>query len=98
MAWVGSNEKYMDHIQLWTRFIDDLFVIWEGSKDLAIEFTESLESEDLNLKFTSITSAERVEFLDVRVEIIDNVITTKLFRKESAGNSILHASSSHPPH
>ncbi|KAM4044842.1 uncharacterized protein ACNLHF_008723 [Anomaloglossus baeobatrachus] len=39
-----------------------------------------------------------VEFLDLRVMLENNHITTSLFRKQTATNSVLHYSSFHPRH
>ena len=43
-----------------------------------------------------IYSTTMIDFLDIRVEIVDKCLTTRLFRKPTAGNSLLHASSAHP--
>ena len=51
---------------------------------------------ELNLHFTSVISREQVNYLDVTVMTENGRLKTKLFRKSTAGNSILHGTSSHP--
>ena len=57
---MGNNEKYTDHVLLWTRFIDDLFLIWDGSREEAEQLIRSLNNRELNFEFTNTISFESV--------------------------------------
>lgn len=96
VVWVDEMTMYTDHILVWVRYIDDLFIIWKGTSTMAREFINKLGANNLNLEFTNTISATYCEFLDVVLEIKDNAITTRLFRKKTAGNTVLHAASQHP--
>lgn len=89
---------FKSHVCQWWRYIDDVFVIWRGSREEAHDFVKSLNCNELNLKFTADISDTKVEFLDVEIYIEENTIQTKLHRKNTAGNSVLHAQSAHPRH
>ncbi|KAM9316543.1 putative cation-transporting ATPase 13A4 [Gastrophryne carolinensis] len=58
-----------------------------------------LNTNNLNLKFTCEYSAQSVKFLDLSIAI-DRTgnVTTDFYRKETAANNILRASSAHPKH
>lgn len=89
--------SYLDHILCWYRFIDDLFLIWTGSKDLLVKFTWQLNINDLNLYFTFNLDPKHIPFLDLMIiKHIDGTIATYLYHKYTAGNPLLHASSVHP--
>lgn len=92
------KSRYKSNIKTWTRFIDYLFVVWEGdSSDLEL-FIQSLNNNNYNLSFTSIWRKHQVTFLHVEVFIKDHKICTRMYRKPTASNSILHANSGHPQH
>lgn len=47
--------------------------------------------------FTMTSDSQEISFLDIRLKLEpDQTISTNVFRKPTAGNSLLHASSFHP--
>lgn len=50
------------HVKTWLRYIDDLFVIWQGSAQSAYDFVESLNTNNLNIHFTATISDQSVCF------------------------------------
>lgn len=95
-----SNEgtaMYLHHILLWRRYIDDVLLIWTGSVELLNSFMELLSHNKFNLKFTIQFDTTTISFLDLRLVLReDGSIFSTLYRKETAGNTILHSASSHP--
>lgn len=88
---------YTDHILVWYWYIDNLFVIWNGPEDLLKIFLKRLNKNEFNLTFTISYDSTGVNFLNVVVKQKENnMLSSYLFRKPTAGNSILHASSFHP--
>lgn len=61
------------------------------------QFLQQLNQNEFNLSFTNSFSDKEISFLDVliRIEAVGTIGTT-LFRKSSAGNSLLRADSAHP--
>lgn len=58
------------------------------------EFMFDLGNNSYNLKFTMQQSKHQITFLDMTVIIQeDGNISTTLYRKETAGNTLLHATS-----
>ena len=88
-------------IHTWRRFIDDIFVIWSGTQDQFQEFFDFLNSYHPTIKFDE--PNHNVEenscvFLDLKISIKNNKITTDLYRKETSKPQALLPSSAHPGH
>lgn len=97
VSWAVTNEYWTKEIVAWHRYIDDLFIIWRGSIQKAKQYITFLNTNDVNLRFSGEISQDNVNYLDLKVAVEDGQLVTSLFRKETAGNSILHANSGHPP-
>lgn len=77
--------------------MDDVFTVWAGSKDELNVFLESLQHNTYNLKFSYSYSQEKITFLDLEIFLNEaRTLCSTLYRKPSAGNTLLHATSSHP--
>lgn len=96
---VASNIlAFNTHVVLWARYIDDIFCLWRGMEQEAVAFVDELNDNQYNLKFTSTMHKEALEFLDVNVTVNrkEKKLESSLFRKSTAGNSLLYATSCHP--
>ena len=85
----------------WSRFIDDIFIFFQGNKEQLNDMMTWLNSLFPTIKFTCSYNFEdrSVEFLDVRVKIHDNgTISTDLYKKNMAINKYLKPTSFHPKH
>ncbi|OCT92649.1 hypothetical protein XELAEV_18015707mg [Xenopus laevis] len=83
-------------LKLYTRYIDDLLCVWKGGERSFMTFVHKLNQNELNLKFTSEYRPKTIEFLDVKLIVVDEGIQTTIFRKPCSGNTLLHATSCHP--
>lgn len=63
-------------------------------------FLEYVNANDVNLRFIGTFSRTSVNFLDLTLEgkTETGKVMTSIYRKPYAGNTILHAKSSHPKH
>ena len=93
-AW--KLEPHVNHIVMWLRFIDDMFLIGDGTDVEFEDNFEILKKNDICLDFTYEISDKEIVFLDTRIYIAEGIIQTTLHRKETATNAILHAESHHP--
>ena len=57
------------HIQMWKRYIDDIFIIWTGSNEDLGEFMNKINSIHLTIKFTHESDDNELTFLDMTVYI-----------------------------
>ncbi|XP_071999215.1 uncharacterized protein [Engystomops pustulosus] len=93
-----TNPKHhIEKVQLWSRYIDDVIMIWQGTEDELHEFMSDLNTNSLNIKLTYRMGRNDIEFLDVLFDVDENgLIRSDAYRKKTSTNSLLHASSSHP--
>ena len=71
---------FKEDIILLKRLIDDLFCIWQGSKDDFIAFQNICNNFGvLKWEFSKLTKT--TNFLDLHIELKDGVITTKTYEK-----------------
>ncbi|OCT91964.1 hypothetical protein XELAEV_18015021mg, partial [Xenopus laevis] len=77
--------------------IDDVILVWSGTKNSFLEFVSHFNSNTINLKVTSEIDRDTIHFLDIRIyQGPHNNLQTTVYRKKTATNSLLHASSQHP--
>lgn len=98
VAHVYPLQVFQEKVVKGTRFIDDIVFIWSGSKDNCLEFISTLNSNSLNSFLTSQISETPIDFLDLTLMKQGNRISTSLYRKPTATNSVLHYDSFHPDH
>ncbi|XP_056372514.1 proheparin-binding EGF-like growth factor isoform X1 [Hyla sarda] len=96
------SNPFFSSIKYLGRYIDDLVLVWRDSETRFQEFMLYINDNDLNLRFTSQFSATSIPFLDIMLcapqDQSENKMIVKPYRKESAGNTILQATSCHPRH
>ncbi|CAJ0929934.1 unnamed protein product [Ranitomeya imitator] len=95
---VYNSPWYKSKVRCWLRFIDDIFFIWSGTQDELGTFINSLNDNAFNIFLTSTHSPSLVCFLDLNIVCQEGVISTCLYRKPTATNTVLEYHSFHPPH
>ncbi|CAJ0956111.1 unnamed protein product [Ranitomeya imitator] len=85
------HAQYLAHIDLWVRYIDDIFVLWRGSKDVFNLFIDSLNNNGVGLKFTYDIQEFQLPFLDVLISKSQDGehLESTIYRKPTATNSLL---------
>ena len=99
-----------DPIKAWTRFLDNIFILWVGASQKLHEFINKLNQVHPTIKFTfSHTTADHEEqpcnfkhsdklaFLDIATSIIEDQIVVDLYKKPTDRCQYLLTSSCHPP-
>lgn len=82
----------------WHMYIEDVLVFWTGGIEQLHEFMTLLYQNTWNLKFTYTFNSEKKIFLDlIIIKDHESKINMTLFRKNTAGNTILCAESAHVP-
>lgn len=90
----------MSMIRWYGQYIDDLLLVWQCTEDELSSFVAYCNNNPFNLSFKDCSAASAIDFLDLTLigDTESRVIHTQTYRKETAGNSILRATSCHPHH
>ena len=78
------------------RYVDDIWGLWTGSEKELQNFHQTANSIHPNIQVDLRYGTENIEFLDVKVSIVNNKIETDLFSKPSDKHLFLHQTSCHP--
>ena len=82
---------------LYLRYIDDIFMIWKGTKVELITFIKELNEKHKTIKFDFQISPRKIAFLDsILYKDESNNIQTTLYCKATDQQAFLHAKSEHP--
>ena len=83
--------------KLYTRFIDDIFMIWNGTEKELHDFFKTINSVHPTIKFDTKWSFKEINFLDTVVYKDQKCnLQTKIYRKATDRTSLLHNKSAHP--
>ncbi|XP_033099381.1 uncharacterized protein LOC117103028 [Anneissia japonica] len=80
----------------YSRYIDDIFFIWEQGKDKLIDFISIINNYHHSIKFTVEYSSESIPFLDVLVGRNGGNISTSIYYKPTDNHQYLDFYSYHP--
>lgn len=90
---------FSSHIRWYGRYIDDLLLVWEGDQTQANQFLNYINDNEFNLRFTMVYNQSEINFLDLTLEGTNGgVINIAPYRKPTATNATLMATSCHPQH
>ncbi|XP_069483452.1 uncharacterized protein [Ambystoma mexicanum] len=96
---IYSNlNPYNNNIVKWSRYIDDILVIWRGTLTEANNFFNWLNNRNPHLQFTMTSSNELTNFLDLTIFASNGVLKIKPYHKPTDKNSLLEYSSHHIKH
>ena len=78
------------------RFIDGIFLIWNGTKTELDDFLKKINECHRSIKYEFEMSKTEINFLDTTVFKRDNKLRTKVYVKPTNRQSYLHSKSEHP--
>lgn len=93
---VYPSPMYRDHVLTWLRYIDDLLMLWKGTLDSLHKFMRELNMNERNIRLTYNFHKKKLSFLDLQITLEKGQLSTCTFRKETADNTLQHATSHHP--
>ena len=84
----------------YVRFLDDIFFLWNDTRESLDEFLHALGSYHKSIKLTHNISQEQVDFLDLTILNTQgsNTLRTKVYFKATNTHRLLHKHSFHPGH
>ncbi|XP_043914349.1 uncharacterized protein LOC122790793 isoform X1 [Protopterus annectens] len=96
--YILSNSTFNEQLRLYTRYLDDIFILFKGNATEADVLVDYMNHTTKFLKFTHCFSVQEIDYLDVNLnkDDISRTYMSKVFRKTTYCNSILHFTSQHP--
>ncbi len=83
---------------VWTRYVDDTFVIWQHGEEELARFHQHLNQQSPNIQFTMEREKEgRIAFLDVLVSRDGDHLSTSVYRKPTHTDRYIPFNSHHHP-
>lgn len=93
------NSDWMKTITCWKRYIDDIFLVWQGSESHLLEFFKYIDTVHPTIKFQHEYSTEAINFLDINVRVNqDGSLSTDVYQKPTDTHSYMNWVSAHPRH
>ena len=95
----NSQHVLLERIILWKRFIDDILMLFRGTKEECeslVNWLNSLMPDVVKLKYEF--SYSRIVFLDLEIFIEDGILKTSIHVKPTNKQLYLEYSSNHPTH
>ncbi|XP_075697305.1 uncharacterized protein LOC142742645 [Rhinoderma darwinii] len=94
---IYTNPRFRDNAICWHRYIDDIFCIWKGTEQSAIDFVQEINTIREGLQFTLNLSSQEISFLDTLVKKNNTGhLVVDLYTKPTDRNGLLHFQSNHP--
>ena len=75
-----------------------MFFIWTRGKEKLASFLTALNNYHINIIFIHESNKEHIPFLDLKVKLLGNKLSTDLYIKSTDRHHYLHYTSSHPDH
>ena len=86
-------------IQLWLRYVDDIYCVFRGNRDEILALFGDLNAYHPNVNFTFEEEKDGcLPFLDVNVKRGLDILTTTVYRKPTHTDQYIRADSCHPKH
>lgn len=90
MVFSEEQEDMNSHVLLWTRYIDDVFILWQGDSDTFASFLTTLNNNQIGLKFTFEINEVALPFLDVFMsKDINCILHTKIYHKKNSNKQFI---------
>lgn len=85
------------HLLLYKRFIDDIRIVWKGSRDELDQFFNHVGANQYGIKFTANVDRNTINFLDLEVFKNINKLSTRTHFKDTDRNGYIPIRSCHHP-
>lgn len=92
------KERKTRFMRLWKRFIDDVFMIWKGTRAELDQFIVWLNSQNPSLRFTAHIHESETDFLDLTAFRHNHRLKFKIYQKSINRFLYVPFDSNHPRH
>ena len=94
---LSHKNKLYKNIISYTRYVDDTFLVINGTHRQIETLSKYINSIHPKIKFTlEMENNSSLNFLDITVRKVNNLFRFNIYRKRTATDITIHASSFHP--
>ena len=94
---MATDKQEESRIEMYARYVDDVFVLYRGSWRQAEQLQTKLNSIHKKIQFTMEKEEdETLSFLDVKITRVNKILETTVYRKNTHTDSYLNWNSAHP--
>ncbi|KAJ1203698.1 hypothetical protein NDU88_007479 [Pleurodeles waltl] len=93
---LNEENPYYDQNRLCKRYIDDILLIWTGTREDVTMFVDWLNALNPFLRLTSTIGDIELSFLDILISEKDGFLKTEVIYKPTDRNNLLQFHSFHP--
>jgi hypothetical protein len=95
---IFSSINLSSCIRFYSRYVDDVLMIWTGSERQLNSFFNAVNSLNKNIQFTMEIGGNCINFLDLSISILNNQLHFDIFRKPTFTDTVIPSNSNHPAH
>ena len=90
----SSKNPLVKNVLFWTRYVDDVFCIWNSTQRNLEKFLDFINSINKKIQFTMEKSLNNeINFLDINIKKINNHLEFDIYRKPTTTDTIIHYTS-----
>ena len=94
--YILSNDSYKSKILYYGRYVDDTFILFNGTTRQLDSMVAEVNKVHPNIKFTSEHEKGHINFLDTTISRKDDSLYFNIYRKPTTTNMTIHSGSFHP--
>jgi len=93
----NNHNKYRNNIIYWNRYVDDILILFQGTKRQLDNLHQIINNKQPTIKFTlEVETDNQINFLDLTIRNENSKHIFKIYRKPTQTNQTIHNSSHHP--
>ncbi|KAJ1214531.1 hypothetical protein NDU88_002149, partial [Pleurodeles waltl] len=93
---VHDDNPFLQQSKLWKRYIDNILLVWTGTREEALTLSNWLNAANPFLNFTMTIGDNRLPFLDLLIYENYGALATEVYYKPMDRNNLLQFQSFHP--
>lgn len=82
-----SISRWKTHLKMFVRFIDDIFLLWEGPRNELNKMLTHINKVDERIQFTLDIQEVKITYLDVQIEKTTTGFVTDIYCKPTVKNT-----------
>ena len=92
-----EGSKFCGMIRHWTRYVDDILIVWAGTNRQMDHFLTETNAMNENIKFTVEKGNNTINYLDLTITLARNKVEYQIYQKPTHTDAVIPKDSFHRP-